>query len=57
MGEGAVWVPYRVRAFYPLLKEVCEEIDEIERREADYERRRKAAAKGWKARRRRAGHG
>lgn len=56
IGEGVVWVEHRVRALYPVIKEICDEIDAIERREAELERRSKAAKEGWR-RRRRAGGG
>lgn len=47
--EGVVWTPDRVRALYPTLKEIVDEIDEI----TQQDKRSSAAMRGWQKRKQR----
>lgn len=53
MKRGRVCTPERVRALYPFLHEVKQEIDEIDREYAEFERRSQAGMKGAATRRQR----
>ncbi len=41
--NGVVWTPERVRRLYPVLAEICEDIDEVEREEEEMQAARTAA--------------
>lgn len=49
--EGRIWTPERVMALYPVLKEIVDEIEEVDREWAALERRSAAASRGWETRR------
>ncbi len=51
--EGTIGFLERIAEFWPLIKEVNDEIDEMEQNWKGFEKRSKAATKGWEARRRR----
>lgn len=51
LDEGRIWTPERVRALYPTLKEIVDEIEEIDRSWAEFEKRSAAALRGWQKRR------
>ena len=48
---GRILVPERVRALYPLLREIVDEVEESEQEDARYEKRRASAMRGWQRRR------
>ena len=52
--EGTIGLLERIAEFWPLIKEVNDEIDEMERDWKRFENRSAASVKGWATRRKRA---